>query len=292
MAVESIKMSVDQFIAIPENPRQRDTAMHASKAEKRHLKKLSPSHSCVAIASVNGVPICKLDGHTRAFLWKQNRLDRPSELLVSVFDVESIDEAKELYRHFDNSDAAEGSTDKLSGACREAGLQLNSQLLCRYTFNTSLKIAHELGWGCSINEYKLVPQWAKAIQVIDSWQLPRNPFKGSGILSLMFITVASQSIPHDSLQDFFSRYARDEGEKNGKLRDGVQALKEHLDQRRISNQMTGYDNIIDMMNKGYSCLRAWLSNAMISNVQPSRDALEKLHKKARTNIDAGKMRIE
>ena len=291
MAVESKSMSVDQFVDIPDNPRQRDTERHAAKAMRRHLKRLSASHCCVAIAAVNGVPVCKLDGHTRAYLWKSGKLEKPDGLIASVFSVRSMEDAAELYTHFDNSDAAEGSVDKLSGACRESGLHLTSQLLGRHTFNTALKFAHDLRGACQASEYEIVPSWARAIKTVDDWQLQRNPFKGSGILALMLVAVASESFPLDTLQDFFTRYGKDMGVKSGKLRDGVQALKEHMDSRKISNQMTGYDNIFDMMSKGYSCMKAWCDNTFITNVQPSRDPLQKLHEKARKNVDTGRMEL-
>jgi hypothetical protein len=285
--VETRFMSIEEFASIPDNPRQRDTEKHARKATRRHLKKLSPVHSCVSVAAINGVPVCKLDGHTRCLLWQLGKLERPaSNLIVSVFAVSSLKEAAELYSHFDNTDAAEGSSDKLSGACREAGLELTSNLFSGHTFNTSLKFAYTLSGGTQLSEYELVPKWATVIKTIDDWQLDRNPFKGSGILSLMLVAVASRSYQEGMLEDFFNRYAKDMGEKSGVLRDGVQALREHMVYRRLNNLMTGYQNTFDMMSKGYSCLKAWSENLMIKNVQPSREALIKLHAKARANIDA------
>lgn len=285
--VETRFMTLEEFASIADNPRQRDTEKHASKAIRRHLKKASPVHACVAVAAINGVPVCKLDGHTRCFLWQLGKLDRPStKLTVSVFPVSSLKEAAELYSHFDNTDAAEGASDKLSGACRESGLVLTSHLFSGHTFNTSLKFAHTLSGGGSLSEYELIPKWAATIRTIDDWQLDRNQFKGSGILSLMFIAVASKTYQEEMLQEFFTRYAKDMGEKSGNLRDGVQALREHMVYRRLNNLMTGYANTLDMMSKGYSCLKAWSENLMIKNVQPSREALIKLHAKARANIDA------
>lgn len=280
-------MSLAEFARIPDNPRQRDTERHAKKASRRHLKKPSLVQLCVAVAAINGIPVCKLDGHTRCFLWQLEKLERPSsELIVSVFAVASMQEAAELYSHFDNTDASEVAADKLSGACRESGLHLTSNLLSGHTFNTSLKFAHSLSGGTQLSEYEVVSKWSSVIKSIDDWQLDRNQFKGSGILSLMFIAVASKAYQQEMLEDFFTKYAKDMGEKTGALRDGVQALREHMVYRRLNNLMTGYQNTFDMMSKGYSCLKAWSENLMIKNVQPSREALIKLHAKARANIDA------
>jgi hypothetical protein len=154
-----------------------------------------------------------------------------------------------------------------------------------------LKFAHSLSGGNNSNEYAIVPPWSLAIKTVDDWDLSRNAFKGSGLISLMFISVASKSYETEVLKEFFTRYASDAGEKSGVLRDGVQALREHMIQRRLSNLMTGYENIFDMISKGYSCLKAWSENTMIKNVQPSREALTKLHAKARANVDSGQMRL-
>ena len=287
--VEIRTMTLDEFASIPDNPRQRDTERHAKKASRRHLKKLSPVHSCVSVAAIGGVPVCKLDGHTRCLLWQAGKLERPAcGLSVSVFAVASLQEAAELYSHFDNTEAAEGPSDKLSGACRESGIVLTSKLFSGHTFNTSLKFAHNLSGGTSLSEYHLIPKWFEVIKTVDAWQLDRNPFKGSGLLSLILVAVASNSYQTEMLEDFFTRYAKDMGEKSGVLRDGVQALREHMVYRRLNNLMTGYQNTFDMMSKGYSCLNAWSENTMIKNVQPSREALLKLHAKAVSNVEAGK----
>jgi hypothetical protein len=290
MAIRVVEMSVAEFIKIPDNPRQRDTERHAAKAKKAHLKKLCLSHQSVAIASINGVPVCKVDGHTRAFLWREGILECPPLVLATVYDVATMAEAADIYTHFDSSLATENCVDKLSGACRESGLCLTSQLLNRHNFNVSLKMAHFLRAHSNaglLSEYDLVSLWAGVLRVVDDWNLPRNSFRGSGVLSLMFILVASRTIPYDVLQDFFTRYANDLGEKQGKNKDGVQALREHMDARRLSNQMTGYENIFDMINKGYGCVVAFAENRTITNVQPSRESVAKCHAKARSNVDRG-----
>lgn len=291
MSIKTLQMTYEEFAAIPDNPRQRDTMQRAKRAMRRHLRNPCPTHSVVQVAAMNGVPICKLDGHTRCYLWGRGILKKPSDrLIATIYEVSNMEEAKTLYTHIDSGDAVETSSDKLSGACRESKVHLTGSLLGKHNFNTALKLAHSLNnnGGCGLTEYQIVPRWAKVLVEVDSWGLPMNKFRGTGLVALMFVSVAAEKVQCDVIADFFTRFANDAGEKNGKLRDGVQALTEHMTARRLASQMTGYDNIFDMMSKGLSCLSAYVSNQYITNVQPARAALTQLHAAARTNVDKGK----
>lgn len=286
-----IEMDTNEFIRIQDNPRQRDTERHAVKAAKTHLAKPSPTHRSVSVATINGVPVCKEDGHTRAYLWSKGKLSKPTTVLATCYPVSTMEEAADLYTHFDNQLAVEGSSDRLFGACRESSLSLNSQLLRRFDFATALKCAHYMRTGATsraMMEYELIDLWRGPLKVIDDWNLNKNRFKGSGIVSFALIAVASKSFADDTLSSFFIAYNNDAGKKDGSKRDGVQALSEHMEYRRFQNLMTGFENIYDMMSKSYSCLRAWSEGQMIQNVQPSNEALIKLHAKARAIIDAKK----
>lgn len=288
MAMKIISMSADIFIALPDNPRQRDTVRHAAKAKKTHLRFPSETQCVVAVACINGVPVCKLDGHTRAYLWENGELEVVNQTLtVQAYEVNSMAEACELYTHFDSSSAVEGSVDKLSGACRQAGLVLTSGLLSDHAFNTALKVAHNLGGGNSASsEYFIVPLWKPAIAEVDSWGLPKNKFKGSGLVSLMFILAASPSFDSSVVKEFFHKFNNGEGSKTNGRKDGVQALEEHMMERRAKNLMTGYENILDMIHKGYSCFSAWSKNKTVINVQPSRELVVDLHARAKNHLQS------
>jgi len=219
-------------------------------------------------------------------LWATGDLEVSNDVLtVQAYDVASMDQACELYTHFDNSSAVEGSVDKLSGACRESGLALSSPLLADCKWNTALKCAHNLRGNGGSNEYFVVPLWAPAIAEVDSWGLPKNKFKGSGLISLMFIIAGSPDVQAEIAKEFFTRYQKGEGIKTGTRRDGVQALDEHMLDRRAKNLMSGYENIFDMICKGYSCFRSWTKNEMIVNVKGSREHMTAFHAKTKNNLE-------
>jgi len=289
-----VEMDTNEFITIKDNPRQRDTARHAKAAKRKHLSAYSPTHRCVAVATIGGVPVCKEDGHTRSFLWESGDLEKPDTVLVTCYPVHSMDEAAELYTHFDSQSAVEGSGDRMFGAARECNISLSSCLLNKFDFVTALRVAHffrtSIGRTAE-SEYSLMRKWAKCILIVDSWNLSKNRFKGSGLLAFALIAVASRDYSDGICESFFKTFDSDSGKKDGKKRDGVQALSEHMVDRRLNNQMTGAENILGQIEKAYSCLKAWSEGLMINNVQPSTEAMIKLHAKARKNIDSGAFEV-
>ena len=174
-----IEMTAQEFIDTPDNPRQRDTERHARKALHGHLSESSPTHKLVAVASVDGNVVCKLDGHTRAYLWEAGDLPLPDRGKVAavVYACESIEEAAELYTHFDNQAAMEASSDRLFGACRETSLELTSSLLRPMNFSVALRLANgeRSGRKQTTTEYELVSKWSPELSNIDEWQLPTIP---------------------------------------------------------------------------------------------------------------------
>ncbi len=107
--------NVDKFIKVSGNPIQRNTPMRARRANKLHLAVLHPSHSNVAVAKL-GKQFIKLDGHTRALLWKQDKLDRPDTLNVSIYPCNDKQEVMRLYQTYDSPAALETKTDQIFGA--------------------------------------------------------------------------------------------------------------------------------------------------------------------------------
>jgi len=117
MKIKTIEMSIPAFRKIPANPIQRDTKLHADTAVKLHLSSKAVTHAKVSIARCK-TGSWKLDGHTRSYLWSEGELQAPTILSVDVYYVADKNEAIELYKHFDNSTAAETIPDKVAGALK------------------------------------------------------------------------------------------------------------------------------------------------------------------------------
>lgn len=255
------KMTVREWIGIPDNPRQRDTERHARRARAFHLKEASSTHAVVAAAVIDGEIACKLDGHTRAYLWNSGELPFPNgaTLTVECYDCKDLDEARELYTHFDSQYAVETVVDRLTGACREVGFVPQSPLLKPMKFVTALKFADD----CDTNqgrEYELMRRWVSQLVELDSWNLCQSILPtGLIALALCLIRQGNEAIA----RTFFIAYASDKGMKSGDARDGVQALTEHIASRRISKSMSGSDNIQDLMDRGYSAFAAYRDGRLL-----------------------------
>jgi hypothetical protein len=174
-----------------------------------------------------------------------------------------MEEAKELYTHFDNQAAVENANDRLFGACRECGLTLTSPLLRRMRFAVALRLAHgERGRRSGrASEYELVTLWKGSIECVDAWQLDELP---GPLISVMLLMAATTSIKKrlDLIKEFFEKVASDRGVKTESARDGVCLLVDHLRARRLQRQMTGWDNLIDMAERTYTCLNTYLDGRM------------------------------
>jgi hypothetical protein len=215
-------MTVQQWATVSDNPRQRDTEAHARKAAKKHLKTFSPAHLTVHAAELPNKKLIKLDGHTRGLLWStgQLKLQNGSKITVCVHPVKSIDEAKQLYNHFDDPGQTETPQDRATGASRESGVTLTTPWMMAGRFTTALQIASEE--GSKMDVYTTTAKWAAQLGMIDKLSIPA--FKSSsGVVAAMLVSIKRDG---DEALDFWKRFAGDDGMKVGLERDGVQMLIE------------------------------------------------------------------
>jgi hypothetical protein len=216
------RMTIEEWIRVQDCPIQRDTERHAAKAKNKHLKSPSLTHLNVSAATVGG-EMFKLDGHTRAFLWKTGSLDRLSEWLdVTIYDCTTIQEVNDLYRQFDNSNASETPADKLSGAYRLHGIAQESLLIRNGPVMTAIVLI--LGENSSkIDIYQAIGQFVDDLKLIDSYGFPKTQKVPIPILAAMIATVHADGA---SAMEFWRAYINNEGFKDDKGSDGVQALTE------------------------------------------------------------------
>ena len=154
-------VDTEQFIAIPDNARQRPTEDRVAKATKKggHLSVPHQLHNFAAIAMIAdrdqvtadmigdpSVPQWKLDGHTRSYLWESGRLEMPPQIMVVVTAVNDEETAKEFYRAFDSTKAAETTNEKVYGAMSDAfGRKPMSNIYKAAGVKTGIEIAFNNG---------------------------------------------------------------------------------------------------------------------------------------------------
>jgi len=82
-----------------------------------------------------------IDGNARAEVWRRNPSLCPEYVCVKIYDIDTKEKADETYYTFDNSSAAESSSDKLSGLLRERNYTAISETVRYGKINTVLKKA-------------------------------------------------------------------------------------------------------------------------------------------------------
>lgn len=231
--MSSLKMSVADWIAVQDNPIQRDTERHASKA--KHLLTPSPTHAHVSAAKLPDGTLIKLDGHTRALLWARNAVPRPPHVECAVIPVKTIAEAKDLYTHFDSKDAVETATDKISGGFRDIGFEPKSGLLKSGQVGSALRIAWIVVYGYSKektakNTYQMVNEFAEEILALDDLELGKRAAFG-GIIAAFLLSYRKYG---EECLPFWRAVFGNAGTKiNGQM-DAVQALNELMLNRKLT----------------------------------------------------------
>jgi hypothetical protein len=212
------KMTPDQWIKVPSNPRQRPTEAHAIKAQKKHLKAYSITQDTVFAVSLPGGLMVKLDGHTRAFLWEKGILEKPPCVYARVYSVKNMDEAKELYTHFDTKDQAENQLDIFGGALDEYSIDAASGLIKNKANSSAINKLEPTGKST----YQIVGAWKREIELLDSVGFSKNALRSGGVLGAL---VLLRFFPMETVLIFISKIKNDEGTKDANGSDAVQMFR-------------------------------------------------------------------
>ncbi len=120
------ELTLEQFLALPEVPMQRDTEGRWKKA-RAHLKHVRSEHCVVHLvrltkdSSIAGIKyeagtLFRVDGNTRAYNWEREGSDYlPSKLIGIVYSYDTMDGVKQCYDTFDSQEATERNQQKVFG---------------------------------------------------------------------------------------------------------------------------------------------------------------------------------
>lgn len=265
--MERVKMSIDQWIAVAENPRQRDTESHARRAGETHLANYSPTHASVAAARLPGGMLVKLDGHTRAHLWSAGRLDRPPCVYVDVYVVSSIEEAKTLYTHFDNAAATETAKDRVFGALRECGISPASPLVKAGGLASALKVltgSRDVYTACSV--------WRRQISALDDLGIGLTK-KSTGVIAGALSVLRVRG---DRGAQFIALVGADRGTRGAFGSDGVDSVCRLIHEKVAQS---GESASLDFAERFISGAEAWMSGRYYTT-KPKRTDLRQYIGKA------------
>ncbi len=225
----TLVMPVDDWIAVPGHPRQRDTKRHAHALhwrEARHAKGAIKTHLAHVTGALLDGQLIKVDGHTRAYLWATGKLERPDEVVVTAYKVNNYQELLDLYRTFDVPTAGESWSDRVRGAFREHGYTPTSNILSRGLLVNAAHIALRgipLGRRSKklreFDIYKAIGLFLPEIIALDRMRISRD-LELSGILGAGLIMLTL----HPNSKEFFKRLFEKIGEKRGGRMDPVEAV--------------------------------------------------------------------
>lgn len=257
MKIETVTMPFMSWVQIPDNPVQRDTIVHAKKAVKNHLRNDSITHLRVSAAVCKNNGWFKLDGHTRTHLWETGFLTKPDTVYVDVYHVDTINDVIELYKQFDNSNAAENAKDKISGFFNSFNFKPQSTLIRSSGLTSAIKIL--IGaYSNQIDIYKEGKKFIEEIKIIDKYNLSNCVFT-SGVLAAMLLVV---KVYGEDAMKFFVLVHNNEGSKVGKLKDSIQAARDVYDQYRLQKKTSGGDNMKTLCQKTLSCFEHWRNDKL------------------------------
>ena len=229
--LKSITMNTLDFIAIKDNPIQRDTVRRAAIYSRPggHLEHLHPTMLRVSIAQTpDGKKVWKLDGHTRAHLWESEQMQVPPKVHVDVFEVQNEQQAMEYYLNFDSPLAHESGQDRLSGALKF--LKFTPQHNVMFKSTGLIRAIDFLIFPKKWKDIKhlsmvqKVKPWVPTLRIMDSMEsfYLGNSFP-SVVTAAMMMTVRRDTT---AALEFWQLYHDDGGKKHAKTMDGVQRARE------------------------------------------------------------------
>lgn len=283
--MNTLKMTVAEWVAVQDNPIQRDTERHAAKA--KHLLTPLPTHNFVFAAQLPGGNLIKLDGHTRALLWKRGDVPSPRTLIVGICPVETKKEAEDLYKTFDSSNALETTRDKVSGAFNRYGFEPQSGLIAAGNLTFALRTAYSIFLGGSASGgnvgsterekhgkarnaiakadvYTMINEFSYELAALDGFALGQGQAT-SGIVAAFIVSYRKYG---HKITPFWTAVFGNAGSKSGGQMDAIQALCELILSRRGN---FGGSAVSDMVSRSLTAIEKWLKDEMLYSIPRPMD---------------------
>lgn len=236
--LKSIYMTPADWIKIAPNPIQKPN--RAARRRNDHLRTFNETHARVYMAQYPNGKRCKLDGHSRAYVWENGLSDLvPDKIQVFIVPVRNDAEAEKYFRFFDSREAGKNASDNVHGALKHHHIPTQSAL-----FQSSNGIATPLGYAFEIfnaatsstthvatskaTVYDHVAAFKEQLAALDDLAdrcgIVKPPMIAAFVLAHM---------KHgDKITPFFERVIKKSGVKIGKKMDPVFAVEKLLAERR------------------------------------------------------------
>lgn len=285
------KMLVEDWIKVPPNPIQRDTEKHAAKA--KHLLTPHPTHSVVHAAELPNGKLYKLDGHTRALMWKRKDIVPPVQVTALIYPAKDMDEVEQLYKDFDSRDALETQRDKVAGAFNRHNFEPQSGLLLAGNVTFALRMATGILTGLTAKTsssgtshsrgpeekksvvmkkdiYGMLNEWTYELHALDGFGLGQGGATAGVVAAFL---VSYRKYGH-KLTPFWQGVFGGTGTKAAGQMDAIQALSELIMQRR--GKAYGGQSTADLCARSLMAVEKYLAEEMLSSIPRPLDTTDYL----------------
>lgn len=277
------RMTVKDWIAVQDNPIQRDTERHAAKA--KHLMVPLPTHAFVFACELPNGKLVKLDGHTRALLWSRGQVPHPGHVDIGIVPAKDLAHAEELYKTFDSRDALETMRDKVSGAFHRFGFEPQSGMLQAGNITNALRIAYSVFLGAAASAgnageknkkgasrtdiYVMINEFSPELFALDGLGLGTGQMS-TGVVAAFLLSFRRYG---HKVTPFWVSVIGNKGSKIDGEMDAIQAVTEMLLAKKGNY---GGSHNADITARCLKGIELWLKDAMVGRVPSPLDTLNYL----------------
>lgn len=280
------RMLTKDWIEVQDNPIQRDTERHAAKA--KHLRTPHITHSVVHAAELPNGKLVKLDGHTRALLWRRKEIEVPVQLQVVVYPVKNMAEAEQLYQDFDSSAALETTRDKVSGAYSKHHFNPHSALLQSGNIVQALRMAQGVLLGGSVKTaagtgkgantsprqkevsnasiYNMIDEWSGELHALDGFGLRQGQIT-TGIMGAFLVSFRKYGT---KVTPFWQGVFANTGNKIGDHMDGIEAVAQLIAVHKGRNSHSKMKTA-DLAARALMAVEKWLKDELLGRMPSPLD---------------------
>lgn len=253
-----VPMTVAEWISVPDNPIQRNTAARAARAD--HLKIFEPLHAEVSMAVLPDGSRFKLDGHTRAHKWASGEVrNLPHIVEVKVYACRSLNAVMRLYGRYDSKLAVDTVTDQVFGAVRRAEITFRSPMMRAGKFSNAVKQLYGEIFSHDSSIWAEPSAMAEAISLFrDELVLLDSVDPGPKRLTAGLVQAALATFMHDgeNALPFWRAVALDQGQKGTERMDAVYALSAAVASEQAKRSRDAHTNLFRKAIAAYLTWRA------------------------------------
>ncbi|MBK8168649.1 MAG: hypothetical protein IPK64_22100 [bacterium] len=264
--IETFEMPVEDWIALPDHPHQRNTRRHANAPHLKFARRAGGAvadHLSHTVAARLGETCYKVDGHTRAHLWAQGKLPRPERVHVTLYRVADRAELDRLYAIFDSASAAKNRNDEVFAGYRECGIEPRSKRLRDGLLGDALNIAlrgaartQQSRRRPELDLFRAVAVFKDELVLLDGIDPQPNPFY-SGVVAAALIGLALY--PTDRTLDFFDKMNRKEGNRKAGRSDPVDAALTVVQEMMLAKAVVNAVRQAEICARTLRALLTWIA---------------------------------